>query len=116
MRAAIRDARVFRAALSEVFEARSADLLGELAAAVLVRELKVSPVDVAALARRLIAEREADEPLRVRVGAADASIVCDLPVVVDPSLDAGDAILECRSGSINARLAVRLSTLLSELP
>jgi hypothetical protein len=113
--AAVRDARLFRAALADAFEMLAARLTGELAREVLGRELHLGSADVAALARTLIAERSADGPVRLRVAPSDADIVCDLPVVADPRLGAGDAILECRSGEIDARLDVRLATILARL-
>jgi Flagellar assembly protein FliH len=112
---ALRAARLFRAALADAFDARLAELTRELAAAVLGRELQLAPVDLEALARRLIAERRADEPLCLRVAPPDAGIACELPVVADPELRAGDAVLVCRSGDINARLAVRLAGVLAAL-
>ena len=53
-----------------------------------------------------------DEPVRLRVAPADGAIACPLPVVIDPTLEVGDAILECRAGEIDARLAVRFAALL----
>lgn len=112
---ALRAARLFRAALADAFDAVLAELTRELAAAVLGRELQLAPVDLEALARRLIAERRSDEPLCLRVAPSDAGIACELPVVADPELRAGDAVLVCRSGEINARLAVRLAGVLAAL-
>lgn len=111
---ALRDARIFRAALADALAALAEDLMRRLGADVLGRELQLAPADVETIARRLLLERRTDEPLRLRVAAADSAIACDVPVVVDPELAAGDAILECRSGDIDARLAVRLGALFNE--
>lgn len=109
---AVRDARLFRARLADAFDHALATLLRELAADVLARELHLAPADVAAIARRLVQEHSAAGPVRVRVSAEDAAIPCDLPVVADPALRAGDAMLECPSGTIDARLGVRLADVL----
>lgn len=107
--AAVREARLFRAALADTFDALAVDLVRALAGDVLGRELRLGAIDIEAIARRLIAERHADEPLSVRVSPADAHIVCELPVVADPHLGPGDAVLVCRHGEIDARLTVRFA-------
>jgi hypothetical protein len=106
---AVRAARLFRAALADAFDALAAELAAALASDVLGRELQLSACDIASIARRLIAERCADEPLSVRVCPADAGFGCDLPIVADPQLRPGDAVLVCRNGEIDARLAVRFA-------
>lgn len=110
--AAIREARMFRAALADAFAALTVELVCDFAAAVLGRELRLAPPDIEQLARQIIAERRADEPLSLRVCPADALVACDLPVVSDPELQPGDAVLVCRNGDIDARLAVRLAQVL----
>jgi flagellar biosynthesis/type III secretory pathway protein FliH len=109
----MREARLFRAALADAFDALAAELIRALAADVLGRELKLAPVDVALLARRLVAERRADEPLALRVCPADAHIACELPLIPDPELQPGDAVLVCRNGEIDARLTIRLAQVLA---
>jgi hypothetical protein len=111
---ALRDARIFRAALADAFAALTADLIERFGTDVLGRELRLAPADLEAIAGRLLLERRTDEPLRLRVAAADAGTACDIPVVVDPLPTAGDAVLECRSGDIDARLPVRLAAYLAE--
>ncbi len=111
--AAIREARLFRAALSEALEAVVVELSRRLAVDVVGRELRLAPVDLATLARRLIDERMLEHPVRLRVAFADAEIACELPLIVDPALQAGDAVLECRGGAIDARLTVRLAAALA---
>lgn len=113
--AAIRAARLFRAALADAFDGVAADLILALAAEVLGRELQIAPADITLIARRLIAERHADEPLSLRVCPADAGIACELPVVADTHLGPGDAVLVCRNGEIDARLAVRLAQVVAGL-
>jgi flagellar biosynthesis/type III secretory pathway protein FliH len=112
--AALRDARIFRAALADAFASLAAELLDRLGAEVLGRELRLTPADVETIARRILLERRSDEPLRLRVAEADSGVACEVPVVVDPALAPGDAVLECRSGNIDARLAVRFAAVVAE--
>jgi hypothetical protein len=105
---ALRVARRFRAAVAEALDDVVDRLSRALAAEVLGRELRLGAADLATIARRIVEEWRAEEPLRLRV-APDVAIECEIPVVGDPHLMPGDAILECRSGEIDARLAVRLS-------
>ncbi len=110
---AIGAARIFQAALRDAFDAVLGDLVCGLAVDVVARELRLGSVDLAAIASRVIAERLAEEPLRLRVATADAAVCCELPLVVDPTLEPGDAVLECRSGTIDARLGVRLAAVIA---
>jgi flagellar biosynthesis/type III secretory pathway protein FliH len=112
--AVLRDVRFFRAHLMDAYDAARATLVRDLAYAVLGRELVLAPADVATLAARIVAEHPATQPLRVRVAPADAAVRCgDLPVVVDPALAAGDAVVEFAGGSVDARLGVRLASVLA---
>ncbi len=111
--AAAREARLFRAALADAFDALAAQLVRALAADVLGRELQLAPADVELLARRLVTDRRADEPLSLRVCPADLPVDCELPVVGDPELQPGDVVLVCCNGEIDARLAVRLADVLA---
>lgn len=111
---ALRAARLFRAAVAEAFEAVVARLARDFAHEVLGRELRLAAPDLAAIARRIIEERRSDEPLRLRVAPADAELECEIPVVADPRLAIGDAILECSSGEVEMRLALRLADALTE--
>ncbi len=113
--AALREARLFRAALADAADVLAGKLADALARAVLARELQLARADIAALAQRLCAEFAADEPLRLRVAPSDAGFDCALPVSADPQLAPGDAILECRSGTIDARLSARLAHVLAEI-
>jgi hypothetical protein len=113
--AAVRDARLFRAALADIFELQASRIAADLARAVLARELVLAPPDIAAIAAALIAQSLADEPLRLRVAPEAANLRCAVPVVGDERLEPGDAVLECRYGSIDARLKLRLANVLGEL-
>jgi flagellar biosynthesis/type III secretory pathway protein FliH len=106
-----RDVRVFRARLSEAFEAAREALVRELAYAVLGRELVLAPADVAAIAARVLAEHPSAQPLSLRVAHRSGGLP---PCIADESLAPGDAVLELACGHVDARLGVRLAAVLDE--
>jgi len=110
---ALRDARLFRARLADAFAEAAQRLLRELACEVLARELRVAPCDLAALVQRV---RERVPVVRVRVAAADLGAVTGVPLVADPALQPGDAIVELAGGALDARLGVRLAAVLEAFP
>ncbi|GAC1415054.1 MAG: hypothetical protein NVSMB5_03800 [Candidatus Velthaea sp.] len=112
-RDALRAARVFHATLADAFDALLARLVRDLCAEILARELNLQPVEVSGIAQRLLVERAHDGPLRLHVATADAHVACGVPVVVDRSLQPGDAVLECANGSVDARLGIRLADLMA---
>lgn len=123
--AALHDARMFRARLADAFDEAAARLLRELAAEVLVRELRLAPCDIEALIARL---RKRAPVVRVRVapddvarmyGAPGVRVARDkvahvhgVPVAADEALETGDAIVELAAGAVDARLGVRLANVL----
>jgi flagellar biosynthesis/type III secretory pathway protein FliH len=113
--AAVREARLFRARLADAFDDAAARLLRELASGVLARELRLAPCDLAELVRRA---RERMPVVRVRVAACDVARVAGalsrggVPVVEDSVLASGDAVVEVAGGALDARLGVRLATVL----
>ncbi len=116
IRRAIREARLFRARLGDALDARLARLLAGIASDVVMRELRTAPADLAALVARIAAEHAAP-PLRVRVARADrdACAAGDVEIVEDATLDRGDAIVEFGAGDVDARLGVRLASVLEAL-
>lgn len=106
---ALRDARLFRARLADAFDDAVARLVRDLAADVLARELRLAPVEIATLVRRVL---ERAPVIRVRVAPADAGFVRGVPVLADPALAPGDAIVELGRGELDARLGVRLAAVL----
>ena len=106
---ALRDARLFRARLADAFDDAVARLVRELATDVLARELRLAPVEIATLVRRVL---ERAPVIRVRVAPADAGFVRGVPVLADPALAPGDAIVELGRGELDARLGVRLAAVL----
>jgi hypothetical protein len=107
--AALRDARLFRARLADAFDDARQWLLRELASDVLARELRIAACDLDALAHRIFVEAPF---VRIRVAPADAAAISSVPVVADPELDDGDAIVEFAGGAVDARLGVRLADVL----
>lgn len=111
-RAAVRDARLFRARLADAFDDAFGRLLRELATEVLARELRIAPCDLVALIERI----GRDAPfVRVRVAPADAAHEYGVPSIVDPMLEPGDAVLELAGGARDLRLGVRLAGVLEKL-
>jgi hypothetical protein len=106
---AAREARMFRARLADAFDDAVVRLVRELAVDVLARELRLAPCDVPAIARRVL---ERAPVVRLRVAPQDADSDFGLPIVVDPDLRAGDAVFELVGGALDARLGVRLATVL----
>ncbi|MDB5028828.1 MAG: hypothetical protein JWO66_2517 [Candidatus Eremiobacteraeota bacterium] len=107
--AALREARLFGARLADAFDAAAARLVRELAAGVLGRELRLAPCEIAAIVRRVLERAPA---LRVRVAPEDVERLDGIPVLADPALAAGDAIVEVAGGALDARLGVRLAIVL----
>ena len=107
--AALRDARLFRARLADAFDDAVSRLVRDLACEVLARELLLAPCDLAALVRRA---GERAPVVRVRVSPCDVAAFGGIPVVADSALERGDAIVELSGGALDARLGVRLATVL----
>ena len=107
--AALCDARLFRARLADAFDDAAQRLVRALAADVLARELRLAPCDLARVVERVAAGAPA---VRVRVAPADVARAGGLPVLADPALCAGDAIVELVGGALDARLGVRLALVL----
>lgn len=107
--AALRDARLFRARLADAFDDARSRLVRELAAGVLARELQLAPCDLDALVQRVLV----DAPVvRVRAAPCDVAAIHGVPVVGDPELAPGDAVVELAGGALDARLGVRLALVL----
>ncbi|HEX3549169.1 MAG TPA: FliH/SctL family protein [Candidatus Elarobacter sp.] len=106
---AVREARMFRARLADAFDDARVRLLRELATDVLARELRIAPCDLDVLARRALASAPV---VRIRVAPSEIGLVSGIPVVADPDLAEGDAIVELDGGTIDARLGARLALVL----
>jgi flagellar biosynthesis/type III secretory pathway protein FliH len=109
--AALRDVRLFRARLADALQVATATLVRELAYAVVGRELRIAPADVAALAARLLAEHPAAVPVEIR-HAPGERVELGVPAVADPQLAPGDLVIAFTGGEIDARLGVRLAVAL----
>jgi flagellar biosynthesis/type III secretory pathway protein FliH len=104
--------RRFRAMLDDALDRTLADLLREIAVDVVGRELLLAPADLAAIVRRA-RDRCAEIPVAVRVHPSQQLLGdFDVPVLPDPLLRSGDVQIELRSGSIDARLGVRIEQML----
>ncbi len=91
-------------------------LLNDLAAHVLGRELELTPCELEAILQRALQHYAAEEPVRLRVHPEDAAgLQCTVPVVPDETLARGDALLELRTGEIDASLGARLARVLRDL-
>jgi len=105
--------RRFGAMVDDALDHQVASLLREIAVDIIGRELQLASSDLSAIVR---AARErhafAQQPLRVRVHPSEVDrLELDVPVVGDERLRSGDAVIELRSGSIDARLGVRIEQL-----
>lgn len=110
---ALREARLFRAAIVQRAGVCVETLLREIAADVLGRELRAAPAQIDAIVQNAIARCIAEEPLRVRVHPADAhKLGCGIPAAADDTLYQGDAVVEVRDGEIDLSLGVRLAAVL----
>jgi flagellar biosynthesis/type III secretory pathway protein FliH len=108
------DIRVFRARIAEGVEAALDALLADIAADVLARELRMAPADLQHIVDCALTRYQSDEPLRVRVHPDEVnSIACAIPVVADDDLRTGDAMIELRTGTVQATLGIRLADVLS---
>jgi flagellar biosynthesis/type III secretory pathway protein FliH len=112
----LRDVRLFHARIIEAVEAAVETLAADIAADVLGRELVLAPADIESIVDRALERFACEQPLRVRVHADDVPrLRCALPVVADPQLRAGDALIEVKAGVIDASLGVRLRSVMQEL-
>jgi flagellar biosynthesis/type III secretory pathway protein FliH len=111
---ALSAARRFRAALADALDARVERLLGEIAASVLARELRLAPADVRAIVIREI-ELAGEPPLKIRAHPTECAALHDFEclVVADAALRRGDVAIEVRSGTIAATLGWRLERALA---
>ncbi len=112
---ALRDVDTFRTRLLAVFDGAVERLLRDLAADVLGRELRLAPCDLASIVGRV---RASAPVVRVRIAVGedgdDRSLALGEAVVVrDATLSLGDAIVEVRSGAVDARLGVRVADVLA---
>jgi flagellar biosynthesis/type III secretory pathway protein FliH len=111
--AMLREMRLFRARIIEATEEAVETMLLDIASEVLGRELELAPADIEAILDRALQRYFEEQPLCVRVHPADCELLgTELALIADDSLQRGDAIVELRSGSIDARLGTRLASIL----
>jgi flagellar biosynthesis/type III secretory pathway protein FliH len=111
---ALADLRRFRAGVADAFDFALADLLRDLAADVLARELLLAPADVTALARAALARHAQEVPVAVRAHPEEAAVLRGdgLPAIADAAMRRGDLLLQVRSGTIDLTLGARLDAVL----
>ncbi|HTV91110.1 MAG TPA: FliH/SctL family protein [Verrucomicrobiae bacterium] len=107
-------ARRFRAMLADALDRTLNDLLRDIAAEVVGRELHAAPADLQRIVQRAL-ERAAHElPVAVRVHPSQLGLLrLDVPVVADANLRSNDACIDVRSGTIDATLGVRIEHVLA---
>jgi flagellar biosynthesis/type III secretory pathway protein FliH len=95
----------------DAFERGVESMLASFARDVLARELEIAPSDLTALASQALAAFHRDEPIRLVVAPGDAARVrSPLPLRIDPSLQAGDLVVEVAAGAFESPLAFRFSS------
>lgn len=113
----IREIRLFHARVQEGVEDAVDALLTDIAAHVVARDLQIAPADLKKIVDRALERFFGEEPMRIRVSPNEAAALeIGVPVVADDSLREGDAILELRTGCVEATLGVRLAAVLRGLP
>lgn len=109
----------FRAALREAFERELAGLFGDLAVRVVARELRLAPVELADVARAVLAHRGESELIALRAAPEDGERLRALAhernvaLCLDERLCAGDVVVELRCGALESTLAARIDEVLA---
>jgi flagellar biosynthesis/type III secretory pathway protein FliH len=113
--AVISEIRRFRAAVADAFDYEVRELLRDVAATVLARELLLSPADIATIVEESRSRFTREAVLAVRVHPTEMELLASLDVDVfpDPALRRGDVAIDLRSGSIDLSLGARLEAMLS---
>lgn len=107
--------RRFRAMLADALDRSLGELLREIAIDVVGRELLLAPADLETIVRRA-RERCAEIPVAVRMHPSQQRLYdLGVPALPDPSLRSDDVQIELRSGSIDARLGVRIEQMLARV-
>ncbi|MHB8148240.1 MAG: FliH/SctL family protein [Vulcanimicrobiaceae bacterium] len=103
-----------RAALADACTALSEDLTRDISIGILARELRLAPIDIAAIVEATLDRARNDLPVAVHVHPDDLTALgaLDVRTIPDPALRRGDVTIDVRHGSIDASLGVRLDALL----
>ena len=110
----IRDIKRTHAALADALDLALDDLLRDIAADVIGREMRLAPVELERIVQRALARAAAESPLAVRVHPDDCESLadCGMPIVSDAEMRRGDAVIQVRFGTIDVSLGTRLEELL----
>lgn len=108
------EVRRFRAAVRDAVDVAIRALLCDVAAEVLARELELAPANLEAIVERARARHEDEGIVCVRVHPDEVAQLAgvDVDVVADAHVRRGDALLQVRSGTIDASLGARLADVL----
>ena len=111
--AAARELRLFLARVAEALDSAVEMLRNDIAAEVVGRELQLAPADLRAIVDRTLRRYALEAPVQVRVHPGDLDqLDGEFSTIADTQLRPGDAVLEMRSGAIDASLGVRLESVL----
>jgi flagellar biosynthesis/type III secretory pathway protein FliH len=106
--------RRFRAMLADALDRALLDLLRDIAVEVVGRELAYGAADLQSIVARALERAAPERPLAVYVHPTQRDLVqLDVPVIGDPQLRSDDVRIELHSGSIDARLGVRIEQVLA---
>jgi flagellar biosynthesis/type III secretory pathway protein FliH len=113
MHEVISEIRRFRAALADALDFALEQLLHDIAASVLARELQLAPADIACIAEQARRRYADEEPITLRVHPAEVecAALAGFPTQGDERLRRGDATLVLRTGTIDLSLGARLAAL-----
>lgn len=116
-REASADVRRFRAAVRDAVDVAAREVLCDVAAEVLARELRLAPADIDAIVTRACARYASEAVVRVRIHPDEVPRLerANVDVVPDPDLRRGDAMLDVISGTIDLSLGARLSEILESV-
>jgi flagellar biosynthesis/type III secretory pathway protein FliH len=114
---ALGEVRRFRAALADALDSVVATLAEAIAIDVLMRELRLAPADVRAIAQRVAAEHRAEHIVAIRAHPDECASIDETQcaVVPDDRLRRGDVFLDVRSGTIDASLGARLDRVIGRV-
>ena len=113
---ALSEVRRFRASLADALEQARFSVLSDIAVEVVGRELQLQPAALRAIVERATERYFDAQPLAVRVHPDEvAEVAAAYPAIADATLRRGDVTIELRTGTVDARLGVRLERVLRSI-
>lgn len=109
--------RRFRAAVFDAVDIAVRDVLCDVAAEVLARELELAPANVEAIVARACARIGDEDLVAVRIHPDEAGqlSLAGVNLIADSRLRRGDVLLQVRSGTIDLTLGARLAAVLDRI-